>query len=146
MNTNSEYTSVYSKYFEHGVIRIGDIILPIEVARKPENRRLGLMYRPSIPENFGMLFIFESTQPLSFWMKNTEVPLDIGYFDASRTLYDIHQMEPFDESSVRASKWGIYALEVNQGWFERHGIEVGTRFEWVQHPDEDTPQPHQASN
>lgn len=81
-----------------------------------------------------MLFIFDREQTLSFWMKNTFIPLSIGFFDDSKRLVDIQDMSPASSlmqakfPSYASRKPAKYALEVNQGWFSRHNIGLGTTF------------------
>jgi uncharacterized protein len=101
--------------------------LLIEVVDEPETRRLGLMNREELAERHGMLFVFETSEPRSFWMKNTYIPLSIAYLDAQMTIREIHAMEPLSLEPVRSRAPARYALEVNRGAFERLGIGVGDR-------------------
>jgi uncharacterized membrane protein (UPF0127 family) len=96
-----------------------------EVAATPEERAEGLMYRDDVPDGTGMLFVFQDSQPRAFWMANTYVPLDIAYMDPSYRIVDIIQMEPLVTDSYPSSAPSMFALEVRQGWFSEHGIEVG---------------------
>ena len=72
-----------------------------------------------------MLFVFSKDQVLSFWMRNTYLPLSIAYLDASGEIVDIQDMQPLDETAHPSAKPARYALEVNQGWFKRHSVLVG---------------------
>ncbi len=99
--------------------------LVAEVAETPRQRDRGLMGRTALGENHGMLFVFDQEQPLSFWMRNTLIPLSIAYIDDRGTIVDIQDMEPLDETSHPSAAPARYALEVNQGFFEEHGIRVG---------------------
>ncbi len=108
-------------------IRVGDKSLSVEVADTAESRAGGLMNRPSLPWDEGMLFVFASEQPLSFWMKNTLMPLDIAFADATGVIFQIEQMEPQTLSSHPSSRQAKYALEVNQGWFAASGVKVGDK-------------------
>lgn len=110
-------------------IRLGDTELVVEIADTPELRQRGLMHRRSLPENRGMLFVFDREEPRSFWMKNTRIPLSIAYIGTDGTIKSILDMEPFDLRSHPSGRSVRYALEVNQGYFERHGIGVGDRVE-----------------
>jgi uncharacterized protein len=74
-----------------------------------------------------MLFIFDREQQLSFTMRDTLIPLSIAYIDARGTIIDIQDMQPLDETSHPSAAPAKYALEVNQGFFEAHGIQVGDR-------------------
>lgn len=96
-----------------------------EVARTPEERSRGLMYREDLPEDAGMLFIFPDNSVRGFWMQNTYLPLDIAFMDPSFRIVDIQQMEPMTTDQHLGRAPFTYALEVNQGWFEAHGVQVG---------------------
>lgn len=109
------------------VLRLGDASLRIEWACTPEAQQRGLMFRETMPEDQGMLFVFNEEQTLSFWMKNTSLPLSIAYINAAGEIVDIQKLKPFDETPRPSSHPAQYALEVNQGWFERHQIQVGQR-------------------
>ncbi len=97
----------------------------VEVAVTPEEREIGLMYREFLPENNGMLFIFEQESRLSFWMKNTFIPLSIAFINSDGIIVDIQQMEPMTTKSHISRFPAKYALEVNKGWFKKHRIAVG---------------------
>ena len=109
-------------------ITIDGISLPVEIVQDDETRQLGLMNREELPENQGMLFVFEVSQIMSFWMRNTFIPLDIAYISETGEIVDIQRMEPLDESvNYVSAKPALYALEVNAGWFEKNGIKVGSQ-------------------
>jgi uncharacterized membrane protein (UPF0127 family) len=98
-----------------------------EIARTDDERARGLMYREKLEDGEGMLFVFERDQLLSFWMKDTLIPLSIAYISSGGRILEIHDMIPRDLSPVRSSRSARYALEVPQGWFRRAGAEVGDR-------------------
>lgn len=101
-----------------------------EVADDRTERARGLMERTALAEDSGMLFVFEREQPLSFWMRNTLIPLSIAYIAADGRIVDIEDMEPLDDETKHPSaEPAQYALEVNQGFFEERGIEVGDTVE-----------------
>lgn len=110
-------------------LQIKDRQLDVEIADTPETRQLGLMYRENIPENSGMIFVFEEEMMLSFWMKNTRIPLSIAFIKSNGEIIDIIDMKPFDERSIRSSQNAKFALEVNQGWFNRNGITKGIKID-----------------
>ena len=110
-----------------GQIRVDGIPLQVELARSPEQRRIGLMHREKLAEDAGMLFVFDAEQRLSFWMKNTLIPLDIAYIAADGRIVDIQSMAPLSQRGHPSRAPARFALEVNQGWFARHGVEVGDR-------------------
>jgi uncharacterized membrane protein (UPF0127 family) len=116
-----------TKVFALNIINSAGERVPLaaEVAETPRQRERGLMGRTALGENQGMLFVFEQEQPLSFWMRNTLIPLSIAYIDGRGTIVDIQDMEPLDETSHPSAAPARYALEVNQGFFEEHGIRVG---------------------
>jgi uncharacterized membrane protein (UPF0127 family) len=86
------------------------------------------------PENQGMLFVFQKKQPLSFWMRNTKIPLDIAFLADDGTIFQIEPMQPLDEGHHVSREPARFALEVNQGWFSRHQIRVGDRVENLPRP------------
>lgn len=98
----------------------------------------GLMYRTELAENRGMLFVFGEEQQRSFWMKNTFIPLSIAYIDSEGRIVDIQKMEPVNNGQAVpdaelpryvSAEPAQYALEVNQGFYEERGIEVGDTVE-----------------
>lgn len=112
------------------VVFDGDTIVA-EVARTPEEREQGLMYRQELAEGTGMLFVFETSEVRSFWMQNTWVALDIAFLDVSFRVVDIQQMEPMSTDPHESAAPAMFALEVPMGWFEAHGIGVGDQAEIV---------------
>ncbi len=99
--------------------------LYVEIADEPHEYKTGLMFRRYLPENRGMLFIFPYPQKLSFWMKNTYIPLSIAFISSDWKILEIYDMEPLDETPILSKNYVQYALEVNRGWFQRHRISVG---------------------
>ncbi len=107
-------------------ITIDSTAVWVEIAQDDMTRTRGLMYRNNMPEDQGMLFIFPYPQKLSFWMKNTYLPLDIAFIDQLGIITDIHQMAPLDTiPRYSSSVPTLYALEVNQGFFAQHSVHVG---------------------
>jgi len=105
----------------------GLVPVEVELARTETERNTGLMYRLTLEDGKGMFFIFETDQVLSFWMKNTYIPLSIAYISFDGTIIDIRDMHPNDTSSVHSSRSVRYALEVPQSWFDRAGIKTGDK-------------------
>jgi hypothetical protein len=97
----------------------------VELAITPEQVQTGLMHRESMDEDAGMLFVFDPPSHIGFWMKDTLIPLDIAYIDSAGTIKEIHRGEPLNETLLRPALPYWYVLEVNAGWFERHGLGVG---------------------
>ncbi len=107
-------------------LEIGDKVLHIEIASTDEERMKGLMYRESLKMDRGMLFIFDQERAVSFWMKNTFIPLSIAYIDKRGKILEIHDMYPLSTNPVSSKGASIkYALEVNQGYFEKNNIKIG---------------------
>lgn len=117
--------------FKKTKLKICDKTLDVEIADNDGLRSLGLMCRTTLPEDSGMIFVFESERVLSFWMKNTKLPLTIGYLDKNKTLIDTYDLEPLNEKPVESSKPVLYALETNRGWFAKNKIKPGCKFEFV---------------
>ena len=101
------------------------VVVKAEIASDPEERMRGLMHRKNLPEGEGMLFVYERDEVLSFWMKNTLIPLSIAYIASDGRIIDIKNMYPHDENPVVSSRSVRYALEVPQGWFTRVGVNTG---------------------
>jgi len=110
-------------------------VLNVEVADTFDLRARGLMHRSELAENAGVLFLFEDNQRLSFWMKNTLLPLSIAFIDAAWRINDIQDMnppQPGGDIPIHLSKYEArYALEVNQGFFQRHNLTPGARVFYV---------------
>jgi uncharacterized membrane protein (UPF0127 family) len=108
------------------------IPLIVEIARTDEERSQGLMNRKSLADGKGMLFVFEKDQILSFWMKNTLIPLSIAFISAEGNILEIHDMEPGNINPLHSSRSARYALETPQSWFSRAGVAVGDilQVEW----------------
>ena len=105
----------------------GPVTVEVELARTQTERNIGLMFRTVLEDGKGMFFIFEKDEVLSFWMKNTLIPLSIAYISFDGTIIDVRDMHPHDVSSVSSSRSVRYALEVPQGWFSRTGIKTGDK-------------------
>jgi len=109
-----------------GWIVIKDRRLTVEVAASPSARSCGLSHRAYLPENHGMLFVEPEPSVLAFWMKDTHIPLSIAFIDDAGRIVDIQQMEPLEKTRYHRSPSKVrFALEVNRGWFDKHGIVRG---------------------
>lgn len=97
----------------------------VEIAATVTQRQQGLMFRQELAEDAGMLFLFAEDVRIGFWMRNTYVPLDIAYIGADGRVQEIRQAKPLDETVLTPTEPYRYVVEVNQGWFERHGLGVG---------------------
>ncbi|MBI3901150.1 MAG: DUF192 domain-containing protein [Chlamydiia bacterium] len=120
---------------------LGPEKIQVEIADTEMSRAKGLMERDHLLPGTGMLFIFPESSPLSFWMKNTKIPLSIAFFDEKEVLFQITDMPvpkaegPFPRfKSIKPAK---FALEVPQGWFQEHQISIGMKFSFLNnHPIE----------
>jgi len=108
-------------------LNAGMHLIRAEVAAEFGTRMRGLMYRASMPQNAGMLFIFDESTQHCMWMKNTLIPLSVAFIDEKGAITNIEDMKPQTEDSHCASRAARYALEMNRGWFAAHGIKPGSR-------------------
>ena len=112
-------------------IKINQWKLTVEIADTPETQEKGLMGRESMAVDKGMLFVYDRDSRKSIWMKNTLIPLSIAYIAADGTIREIYDMEPLSTRIVDSRYSVRYALEVNQGAFQRHGIKEGDKVEFI---------------
>ena len=98
-----------------------------QVAATPEQRMTGLMFRRDMPQNEGMLFVFEAPSQQCFWMKNTLLPLSIAFVADDGTVVNIAEMKPQSLDSHCSAQPVRYVLEMNTGWFARKGIKAGAK-------------------
>lgn len=105
--------------------------IDIELAENDDERMQGLMYRKSMDEARGMLFIFEAERDESFWMRNTIMSLDIIYVNAHREIVKIYKKTtPFSENSLPSGKPVQYVVEVNAGFTDKYGIKEGDKIKF----------------
>lgn len=110
-------------------LKAGKQLIRAEVAATEAERGRGLMYRKSLPENSGMLFVYGAPVRTCMWMKNTAIPLSVAFIDRNGVILNIAEMEPFTTDSHCSAGWVYYALEMNAGWFARNGLEPGSRID-----------------
>jgi uncharacterized membrane protein (UPF0127 family) len=108
-------------------LNAGIHLIRAEVAADFGTRMRGLMYRASMAQNAGMLFIFDESTQHCMWMKNTLIALSVAFIDESGAITNIADMQPQTEDSHCASRPARYALEMNRGWFASKGIKPGSR-------------------
>ena len=106
-------------------LTVNNIPLNVQVAKTKSAMSQGLMNVHTLPDDSGMLFCYPDEQPLSFWMKNTVIPLSIAFIDKHKRITQIEDMSPGDETGTKSNKPAKWALEVNKGWFAKHNIKVG---------------------
>ena len=117
--------------FEKSQIQVGPHTITVELAKTQKQIRYGLMERTELKGIDGMLFVFSYAKTRTFWMKNTYIPLSIGFFDGKGVLVDIQQMTPVKSSveknipQYQSRKPAQYALEVPKGWFKKHKVKLG---------------------
>ncbi|MFB6147398.1 MAG: DUF192 domain-containing protein [Candidatus Nanohaloarchaea archaeon] len=114
-------------------------VVSLEVADTPRERKKGLMFRRSLQNGTGMLFVFQEEKRRAFWMKNTYIPLDIIYLDAEKEVVDIDQADPQPGVPDRKLEryWSDspakYVIEVRQGFSARQGLEEGAEASFELH-------------
>lgn len=110
----------------------GQAAFTVEVADDPRERAQGLMFREDMPLSHGMLFVFDAPQKVSFWMKDTLIPLDMIFVESDGTISRIHENAvPHDTTPIDGGGGVFAVLEVNGGLAARLGIKVGSE---MQHP------------
>ncbi len=131
---NKEIEYSFRKDGEAYIKGINDEVIvkiDIEIAADGASRNQGLMFREYMGELQGMLFIFERTQEISMWMRNTIIPLDMLFIDADKKIVDIAlNTTPFSEEQIVAKVPVMYVIEVNAGFVEKYGIETGQMVSW----------------
>ncbi|HBT31853.1 MAG TPA: hypothetical protein DEB15_02955 [Pusillimonas sp.] len=116
-------------------LSINQITVQTEIAATPASLQRGLMYRESLPANHGMLFVFNQPQLQCFWMKNTPLPLSIAFINQTGAIIHIADMQPLSEQTHCPPGEISYALEMEQGWFNRYGITTGAKVENLPAPN-----------
>ncbi|WP_299591772.1 DUF192 domain-containing protein [uncultured Tateyamaria sp.] len=107
----------------------------VEIADTNRERAIGLMNRPSMPTSEGMLFVYPRPQPLSFWMRNTLIPLDMLFVDPTGTVTRVHhEAVPLDETPIPGGDGLTHVLEINGGLARLMGIREGAQ---LRHPSFD---------
>ncbi len=113
-------------------LNINGVEVKAEVAVSFAAQSRGLMFRESMPENHGMLFVYSQPKYMSFWMKNTTIPLSIAFIREDGVIGNIEKMQP-QQGNITPTKHyqskykSLYALEMNQGWFEQNGVKAGDK-------------------
>lgn len=102
-------------------------MLKAQVADTPHALQEGLMFVKDLPQNEGMLFIFPRAQNLSFWGRNTFIPLDIAFIDSTNTIKKISSIKPFCLDNVSSEAKCTMAIEANEGYFQKNRVSVGDK-------------------
>ncbi|MBX3020531.1 MAG: DUF192 domain-containing protein [Bdellovibrionales bacterium] len=122
-----------SKLYEKGHFKIGSKSFEAYIADDDGRREQGLMFIEKMPEDSGMLFVFEESRTLGFWMKNTLIPLSIAFIDSQGKVVDIQEMDVASSSmsinipSYQSRQPAQFALEMNRGWFAKNKLKVGDK-------------------
>jgi len=112
------------------VLQVAGRPVEVELALEQEEIRLGLMHRTEVPEDRGMLFVFESERDRSFFMHNVPITLDLCFLESDGTVINIEHGKPFeDEPKLLSARPARYVPELAGGWAERHGLMPGDRIE-----------------
>lgn len=109
-------------------------VITAEMAKTPQSRTVGMMFREKTAPNHGMLFLFEFKGQQCFWMRNTPLPLSIAFIDDDGTILQIADMAPKSEELHCSQRPVRYALEMEQGWFGRKGVLVGSKIKGLPAP------------
>ncbi len=110
--------------------------ITVEIAKSEAQHERGLMFRKSLRENEGMLFVFNNEDTRYFWMKNTYIDLSIGYFNKEKTLIDIQEMKASSMMELRpppypSAKPAMYALEMQKSWYTKNKVKIGSKFKFL---------------
>ena len=112
-------------------VQINQHKLTVDIASTEDERSCGLAHRTSLPNDYGMLFVFEKNQTLNFWMKDTFVPLTIAYIDENHLITELHSFAANQADVDAPSKTkGRYALESSPEWFSNNNIRIGDYVEF----------------
>jgi uncharacterized membrane protein (UPF0127 family) len=106
-------------------LNAGMHLLQVQLAQDFEQRQIGLMWRKEMPQNEGMLFVFEQAGVQCFWMRNTLLPLTAAFVADDGTIVNLADMKPMNDNSHCSHKPVRYVLEMNQGWFAKRNIQAG---------------------
>ena len=102
-------------------------VINAQLATTPLEREVGLMHRPAMEPNDGMLFVFEQPGQQCFWMKNTLIPLSVAFLADDGSVVNIDEMQPQTLDGHCSAKPVRYVLEMNKGWFAKRGIKPGSK-------------------
>lgn len=108
-------------------LKAGMHLIQAQVASTPQQRATGLMFRQDMPNNEGMLFVFDEPAVQCFWMKNTLLPLTAAFVTDEGTIVNLTDMKPQTLDSHCSEKPVRYVLEMNLGWFAKRGLKAGSR-------------------
>jgi len=113
--------------FQSTQIKVGNHPLKVELALTEPQHMQGLMYREKLGPDDGMLFVFDSLEYQSMWMKNTLIPLSVAFLAPDGTILNVEDMEPQTLDPHMSAGPAAYAIETNKGWFASHGLKAGDK-------------------
>ena len=108
-------------------IKINNSSLKVRFVKTKQEQKQGLMGIDLLPKDQGMLFCYPEEQKMSFWMKDTKIPLSLAFIDKNKKIIAIEDMKPLDTNGTKFNDKAKWALEVNQGWFKENGIKLGDK-------------------
>ncbi len=106
-------------------LNAGMHLIQVQLAQDFEQRQIGLMWRKEMPQNEGMLFVFEQPAVQCFWMRNTILPLTAAFVADDGSIVNLADMKPMNDESHCSKKPVRFVLEMNQGWFAKRNIQAG---------------------
>ena len=106
-------------------ITAGFYQIDAQVAQTPSQREIGLMYRQTMPQHEGMIFVFEEPAMQCFWMKNTHLPLSAAFVADNGEIVNIEDMKPYSTNSHCSARAVRFVLEMQQGWFAKKNLKAG---------------------
>jgi len=109
-------------------------LIRAEVAMEPNERERGLMFRKAMGDNQGMVFLFDEPAVQCMWMRNTLIPLSVAFIGNDGRIINVEDMAAQTETNHCAARPARYALEMNLGWFKKHGVAVGTAISGLPQP------------
>jgi uncharacterized membrane protein (UPF0127 family) len=117
--------------YGRATLSVGKNKIDVYVADEIAEQQDGLMFvkHGELAQDEGMVFVFGESEPRSFWMRNTLLPLDIAYLDDNGRILNIRLMQPLDESPQPSAGAARYAVEMHGGWFAEHGVKAGDKFD-----------------
>jgi uncharacterized membrane protein (UPF0127 family) len=108
-------------------ITAGFYQIDAQIAQTPSQREIGLMYRQTMPQHEGMIFVFEEPAMQCFWMKNTHLPLSAAFVADNGEIVNIEDMKPYSTNSHCSARAVRFVLEMQQGWFAKKNLKAGFR-------------------
>ena len=106
-------------------LNAGMHLIQVQLAQDFEQRQIGLMWRKEMPQNEGMLFVFDQSAVQCFWMRNTLLPLTAAFVSDDGSIVNLADMKPMNDDSHCSKKPVRFVLEMNQGWFAKRNIQAG---------------------